>query len=110
MSISRLEKLFQYYKEDPDDPFNIYAIALEYVSQKNSEAKIYFDLLLEKKPSYLPAYFHAAKFYASAGDRGKAEKIYKSGITLAQQNNEQHALRELRNAFNNFLFEEEEED
>ncbi|CAN5375140.1 hypothetical protein BH23BAC1_BH23BAC1_12610 [soil metagenome] len=108
MENSRLEKLLQFYQEDPHEPFNIYAIALEYLSQNNNtEAKKYFDLLLEKHKNYLPTYYHAASFYTSQGNKDKAGIIYQSGITLAQQVNNNHTLRELRNAYNTFLYEED---
>jgi lipoprotein NlpI len=107
MNKSRLDHLLQFYKEDPGDPFNLYAIAMEYQGQDDPEAKVYFDLLLEYHSHYLPTYYHAASFYASKGDKEKAEEIYKLGITLAREVNNQHALRELRSAYNNFLYEDE---
>lgn len=109
MNYSRLELLLQYHQDEPDDPFNIYALALEYLNTDKEKSKNYFDLLLEKHPNYLPTYYHAANFY-KAIDKDTAEEIFKNGIYLAQQQNNQHALRELKNSYSNFLYDDEDDD
>ncbi|AWW32510.1 tetratricopeptide repeat protein [Echinicola strongylocentroti] len=102
---SRIELLQQFVKDEPDNPFNIYALALEYQNIDLKKAVGYFDQLLDKHPEYLPTYFHAAALNAEIEEIEKALSIYKSGIELAKSQNDQHALRELKNAFQNFLFE-----
>lgn len=106
MNNSRLELLLQYHQDEPDDPFNAYALALEYLNIDKEKAKIYFDLLLLKHNEYLPTYYHAADFYKSI-DKFKAEDIFKKGIALAQQQNNHHALRELKNSYSNFLYDDD---
>lgn len=102
---SRIEQLLEFVKEEPDNPFNIYALALEYQNSDSSKAAEYFDKLLEDHTEYLPTYFHAAAFFADLEKIEKAQGIYKSGIALAQKQNNLHALRELKNAYQNFIFE-----
>ena len=43
--------------------------------------------------------------YVSLGDNSKAEQTYVAGIDKAQELNEQHALKELKNAYLNFQME-----
>lgn len=106
MNNSRIHILLQYLKEEPDDPFNLYALALEYLNSDKEKAKEYFDLLLERHKDYLPTYYHAAKFYIDK-NKEHAESIYQKGISLAQASGNQHALRELKNAYNEFLYDED---
>ncbi|QDH80074.1 tetratricopeptide repeat protein [Echinicola soli] len=104
-NLSRIELLQQFAKDEPDNPFNLYALALEYQNSDLKKAVSYFDELLDKHPAYLPTYFHAAALNAEIEEIEKALSIYKSGIELAKTKNDQHALKELKNAFQNFLFE-----
>ncbi len=107
MNNSRIDILLQYHKDEPDDPFNIYALALEFLNIDKPKAKEYFDLLLEKHEDYLPVYYHAAKFYGTT-DKKYAENIYKKGILLAKNKGNNHALRELKNAYNEFLYDDDD--
>ena len=50
MNHSRLNQLLEFYKEDPNDPFNIYALATEYKSIDPEKALTYFELLIENHP------------------------------------------------------------
>lgn len=105
MNEARLALLKQYLEEDPNDPFNYYAIATELISHAPDKAKEYFDLLLEKYPDYLATYYHAAQLYANLEDYEKAEILYQKGIALAQSQSNLKTLRELQTAYQNFQFE-----
>ena len=105
MNEARLTLLKSYLKEDPNDPFNYYAIATEYVQDAPENAKDYFDHLLSDFPDYLPTYFHAAQLYADNEDYEKAEQIYKLGIALAEKQENTKTLRELKTAYQNMQFE-----
>ncbi|GAB3657041.1 hypothetical protein GCM10028791_29270 [Echinicola sediminis] len=102
---SRIELLLQFVKEEPDNPFNLYALALEYQNTDVHKAAAYFDKLLEKHPDYLPSYYHASALFAELEEIEKSQQTYIRGIELAQKQNNQHALRELKNAYQNFMFE-----
>jgi tetratricopeptide (TPR) repeat protein len=101
----RLEQLRQFYKEEPNDPFNIYGLALAYLKTDVAQSKEFFDVLLQKHPEYLPTYYHAAKLYAESADRDRAVAIYKKGIAIAEKSKDQKALRELRSAYEELIFE-----
>jgi tetratricopeptide (TPR) repeat protein len=106
MNHERIKQLLVFRSENPNDPFLIYALATEYKENDPNKAKEYFDILLSDFPEYIGTYYHAAALYADHFDRLKAEDIYKNGIQVAKKLNELHALKELKNAFLNFQFEE----
>jgi tetratricopeptide (TPR) repeat protein len=105
MNEARLTLLKSYLKEDPNDPFNYYAIATEYVQEAPETAKEYFDQLLSDFPDYLPTYFHAAQLYADYEIYERAEEIYELGIALARKQENVKTLRELQTAYQNMQFE-----
>lgn len=107
MNEQRLRQLFEYLKEDPDDPFTKYAIAIEYLEQNPQESLKYFKELLQKHEEYTGTYYHAAKLYNALGMKDEAERVFEKGIEICKLKKEHHALRELRNAYNEFLFEED---
>ena len=73
--------------EDPDDAFTRFAIASEYLKRgNNSEALTFFEKLIQDHPKYVGTYYHAARLYASFGDREKATNIFEKGIRIAQEN------------------------
>ena len=106
MQNQRLILLQKYVEQEPDDPFNIYGLALEYRNFDQQKAAEYFDLLLRNHKSYLPTYYHAAQLFLDLGQTEKAEMIYKAGIELAQKQSDSLALRELQNAYSNFQFDD----
>jgi tetratricopeptide (TPR) repeat protein len=107
MNSERIKLLKEYYEEDPEDPFNAYALAQEYLREEPLTAKIYFEELLEKHPEYIATYLHAAKLYADLKENELAEKTFELGISIAKENKEVLALRELQSAYNEFLFEDD---
>ena len=104
-NLYRIQQLLGFLEEEPDNPFNLYALALEYQSHDPEKARPYFDRLLEDHKEYLPTYYQAAAFYAEEGDLDRARDIYERGIELAQKAKQPQTLKELENAYRNFLFE-----
>lgn len=100
-----MDILLKYLEEDPNDPFNIYAIANEYLSTSLEKAREYFDKLLLEHSEYLPTYYHAAQVYIDLEQEERALEIYKQGIDLAKSQNNAKTLRELNTAYQNLLFE-----
>ena len=103
MNNERLNQLLQFLQEDPNDPFNIYCLANEYKNTNPSKALNYYQDLLLNHAQYLPTYYHAAELHINNNDIGEAEKVIANGIILAIEQNDQLALRELRNMQNNLL-------
>jgi len=96
--MNRLDYLLQLHQEQPNDPFLLYGIALEYKKTDSSETGNCFDKLLTTFPEYLPTYYLAAEYFSAKGYYEKALVIYDTGINLATSLNETKTLAELKNA------------
>ena len=108
--LSRIEMLQSFAEQEPDNPFNWYALALEFQESAPEKASFYYHKLLKEHKGYLPTYYHAAAFFAENGEMDLAKATYKEGIFLASRQNEKNALRELQNSYQNFLFENDLDD
>ena len=107
MSTSRLEQLQFFFEKDPNDPFNIYALALEYQNIDVGKAMGLYETLLTKHENYVATYYHAARLYADLEESEKARKVYQKGIEISQKLGDTHAFGELKKAYDQFLFEED---
>lgn len=99
--MNRLDYLLELHKEQPNDPFLLYGIALEYKKDDHSETSSSFDKLLTCFPDYLATYYQAAEYFAEKGFYEKALEVYDKGIRLATSLNEMKTLAELKNAKQN---------
>ncbi|MBD2702840.1 tetratricopeptide repeat protein [Spirosoma sp. BT702] len=108
MNTERIEQLMRYVEEEPSEPFNVYALAMEFLNGRPEQARFYFEKLLNEHPDYLPTYYHAAALYAELDERDKAAMLYDKGITLAQAQNNQKTLQELKRAQQ--AFDDEDDD
>ncbi|MPR36762.1 tetratricopeptide repeat protein [Salmonirosea aquatica] len=102
MKTTLLEKLLVFYEEDPRDPFNLYALALEYQKHDASVASEHFERLLSDFPDYLPTYYHAAQFFILIGEIDKARIIFEKGIQIAAEQKNTKAQQELLRAYRAF--------
>lgn len=98
MNSERIKLLEHYLEDDPTDPFNLYALALEYQKQNPAKAGKLFEHLLDKHPDYLPTYYIAGNFYADQDQTDKARDVLKKGIALAKSKGEKTTARELQSA------------
>jgi Tfp pilus assembly protein PilF len=109
MTSSLLQSLLQFYEEDPNDPFNTYALALEYSKSDLARAETLFRKLLTEHPKYLPAYYHAARLLADRGKVEEAASTYQKGMALAKELGNAKIQRELTGAYQLFMDEQEDE-
>ena len=109
MQAQRIKYLQEEIENFPEDPFNYYALALEYTRSLPDEAERLFLKILTRFPHYLPVYYKAAAFYFEKEDFSKAEELYLAGITLAGKQENEKALRELRSAYSIFKAETDDE-
>lgn len=101
----RLQQLFQFLIQEPNDPFLLYAIATEYKAMNElHKALDTFLTLLQNQPDYLPTYYHLAKTYEQLGKDEEAIAIYQKGIALALQQKDHHTARELQEALQQLTF------
>lgn len=103
--MNRVEQLKKFLEEDPNDPFNLYALALEYQKTDRTLALRLFKQLTHEHPDYLATYYPMAKLYADLDDRGSACKAYEAGIEKSRQQQNMKALRELQAAYDELRFE-----
>ena len=96
MKSERIKMLEQFVAEDPTDPFNKYALALELLKTDKPRAKIIFDELIILKPDYVPTYYQAALLNIEMELTEEATKIIKQGIVEAKKQNNLKAANELR--------------
>lgn len=105
MNSDRIELLKQFIKDEPSNPFNKYALAMEYYEEEPNESLALLRALLLDHPDYLPTYFKAAHLMWDNEEWNKAETVFEKGIMLAKQQNDQKALLELKSAYQNFQFD-----
>ena len=94
--MNRLDQLHQFLQEEPGDPFNLYALALEYQKTDKIKAKELFDQLLKQHETYIPAYYHAGVLYMELNKNDRAQEIFETGIAEAKKQNETKTMRELQ--------------
>ena len=95
MNLARLKMLEEFAREDPSDPFNLYALALEYQSFDPDKATSLFDQLLAQHPTYVPTYYHAGNFFLER-DSDKAIGILRRGKEHAIAANDRKAAGEIQ--------------
>jgi tetratricopeptide (TPR) repeat protein len=106
MNQSRLSQLLRFYEEEPNDPFNIYALANEYKNSDPEKGLKYFEMLMRDHPSYIATYYHLAHLYIDLGKDDLAKATFEKGINIATKNNESFALRELKSAYEEFTMDD----
>ncbi|MDI9871531.1 MULTISPECIES: enzyme of heme biosynthesis [Flectobacillus] len=108
MNQFRLEQLRNFYEEEPNDPFNAYALATELLKFDLQAARQLFEELLVKHPNYWATYYHAAALYTTLEEFELAEQTYQKGIEVTGNLQNEKALKELKGAYQMFLDEREE--
>jgi tetratricopeptide (TPR) repeat protein len=99
MSTERLQKLQEMLQKQPDDPFLLYGIAMEYKKAgQTAEALAKFDRVLAVDPGYCYAYYQKGLVLEETGDINAARKTYQQGIDIAGQKGDAHARSELQAA------------
>ncbi|MGN7204249.1 tetratricopeptide repeat protein [Pedobacter sp. SAFR-022] len=111
MQTTRLNKLLEFLKADPSDPFILYALATEYNTAADyQQAFHYYNLLVEQRPDYVGTYYHLGKLHEKTGNKEKAVEIYRMGLKAARDKNDNHAFSELQGALNSALGLDYEDD
>lgn len=95
---TRIQQLEAYVNEDPNDPFNLYALALEYAKSDSHKAIEIFDRLLKSHADYVPSYYQLAKLYIGISENEKALVVFDAGIRISGEKKDHKALRELQSA------------
>lgn len=98
--MERIEKLKNFLADNPGDSFLMHALALEYVKVKDDgSAESLFNELLMQHPEYVGSYYHLGKLLERRGAEDAAVKIYENGMEKAKEAKDNHALNELKMAW-----------
>lgn len=92
---SMIEQLEKFIEDEPDDPFNHYALALEYMKVNVVRAQGLFEELVLKHSQYVPTYYQLGNLYADLGKPDEAITTFEKGIAVAREMNDVKAVREL---------------
>lgn len=91
--------------DNPADSFLQHALALEYIKLGDDEkARGLFEKLLNENPAYVGSYYHLAKLLERNDKTEEAIKIYEQGMEQAKGAGDNHALGELRAAYEELIF------
>jgi tetratricopeptide (TPR) repeat protein len=92
----RLEGLLEFYKKDPNDPFTVYVLALEYTSERQFDnAEKYFKILLDNHPDYVPGYLQFAQMKEKQDKIEEAKELYSRGIEAANKAGDKKSAKEM---------------
>jgi tetratricopeptide (TPR) repeat protein len=95
---NRIQQLEAFVNEDPNDPFNLYALALEHSKADANKAIDIFNQLMNKHPDYVPTYYQLGKLYVDISENERALEVFELGITISRDKKDHKALRELQSA------------
>ena len=96
MNSERIKMLKQFIADDPSDPFNHYALALELMKSDKEQAMKIFDQLISSHPDYVPSYYQAALLHIELSLNDEATKIIEQGMDEAKKQNNLKTMNELR--------------
>ena len=104
MANTRLEKLIEFIKEQPDDLFLKYALAMEYQGLNDIEkAKEYFEEVIKVDKNHVAAYYQLGKIFEKLNDETSAISKYEKGLKNARINNDARSIREFNAAIDSLL-------
>lgn len=107
--MTRLEQLLRFAQDEPNDPFNIYAVAIEYLKLDSTKALPFFETLVKDHPDYLPTYYTFGKMLQQEKDFTRAKLLFEKGIEQGVASKNTKAVGELKNALTELAFEMEDE-
>ncbi len=97
--MDRMATLLTMVRDKPDDPFLIFALALEYKSGGNqAESRAYFERLVCEFPDYVATYYQYGKMEEESGNSDRAIHLYSAGIEKAKAAGDAKTMRELQQA------------
>jgi tetratricopeptide (TPR) repeat protein len=107
MQVNRLEKLLDFIKNEPNDPFLKYALATEYLRlNQTDKALFYYEDLINNHPDYTGTYYHLGKLYEALGRKPEAISTYETGMKITREKRDNHAFSELQTVYNELVDED----
>jgi Tfp pilus assembly protein PilF len=105
MQAERLNILLKFLEEEPHEPFNQYAVAMEYLRTNKAKSIELLQNLIKKHPEYLASYYPLAALYVENEQFEAAIETYQRGILLAESLKNTKTLKELKGAYQMLLDE-----
>ena len=101
MQNTRLDKLLDFFKDEPNDEFLKYALATEYLKLNDTQkALFYYEDLVTNHQRYVGTYYHLGKLYEALNRKAEAITTYKNGMAIAKELRDNHAFSELAGVYN----------
>lgn len=95
----RIQQIQEMLKNEPNDSFLNYALAIEYAKLNDIKKAIeIIEVLLQRDENYLGAYYQLGYYYEQTEQPEAAINTYKKGIAIAKQQNNKKTLGELNEA------------
>jgi tetratricopeptide (TPR) repeat protein len=111
MEISRLDKLLEFIKNEPNDEFLKYALATEYLRLNQVDKSLaYYEDLVTNHPQYSGTYYHLGKLYEALNRKDDAIKIYEKGMEITKAKRDNHAFSELQAVYREATGYDEDDD
>lgn len=96
---NNIKHLARQVKENPDDSFTKFALALELLKLNEvTKSRVLFESILKTDPDYLGVYYHLGKLYETTGNPGEAKQLYTTGIEVANRQDNHQTKLELQEA------------
>ena len=93
----RQQKLQEFLRDKPEDPFLNYGLAEAMASDGDTAAAVErLDLLLGFAPDYVPAYLRKGMFLVELDRQDEARTTLEAGIPIATAAGEDHAAAEMQ--------------
>jgi lipopolysaccharide biosynthesis regulator YciM len=99
MTNTRLQKLRDMIRQQPDDIFLKYALAMEFLGMQETDQAIgLFNDVLQADPDHVAAYYQLGKIFEARGEDNAAISCFEKGLEAAKMKNDQRAIREMKAA------------
>lgn len=95
MQGERLKILLSYVEEEPEDPFNRYALAMEYLKIDQQKALEHLQLLHQEHPAYLALYYQLGSILLEKEAYKESLKVLEEGLLLAHKQDNAKATKEI---------------
>ncbi len=93
--LNRLAQLQAFIEEDPADPFNHYALAMELTRTDKAAGLAKFREVMDSFPSYQPTYYMLCKLLSESEQTEEALAVATRGLALAKDTGDKKAWSEL---------------
>lgn len=94
--MSRREQIESMLRENPEDTFLRYSLAMEHRKEGNTDEAIAgFRRLIEGAEPFVPAFFMAGQTLADHGEIEGAREMLRHGIDEARRQGDNHAAAEM---------------